>query len=188
MVRRCTFELSVSKTTKSSDHNSPWSCCVAHHAYEEIPEFLQSRSPHGYNSPLTAERDVDIDAGRFEQFAAWIRTGSKQPALISTEAVRAQQHSWSIHWIKQQRTHSSWRSQHERRTRKNGAATTVTTAGRPHLLCWWWRTKTSQRSTRQCQRQGTTAAWIDGKTQVFEKLRPAAKWNEVSNCLLRYNL
>ena len=187
-MRSNTFKFAVAKPSKSANHNAPRSSCLTHDSHEEIPEFLQCRPSHGNYPSLAAERHVDVNAGRFEEFAAWIDAWCKQPSLVSTEAVRAQENAWVIHWVEQRRTYTAWWRQHKRRTMRNRAVAAIAITGRPYLLGWRRGPKAGQRATGQCQRQRPTATGVNGKTQVFEKMRPAAKWNEVGDCLLWNNL
>jgi len=178
----------VSKTTEPTNHNAPRSCRLTHYADEEVPQLLQRRSAHGDYPSLAAEWYVDVDARRLEQFATRVRAGRKEPALIRAQAVRAEQDAGAIHRIQQRRTDAPRRRQHKWGAIRHRAATAVPAAVCPHLLRRRCRTETGQRPTRQRQRQRTTTARVDGKTQVLEELRPAAEWNEISDRLLRHNL
>jgi len=178
----------MAKTSKSTNDDAPWSCCLAHDTDQEVPQFLQSWPSDGKHSALTAEWHVDVDARRFQQFTPWVRARRKQPALVCAQAVRAEQDIWQIYRVQKRRADTAWRCQHERRAVTSSTATTVTTSGHTHLLCRRCWTEASQRATGERHRQRPTTTGVDGKTQVFEELRPAAEWNEVGDCLLRYNL
>ena len=96
-----TFKFAVAEPPKSADDNAPRRCCLTHDADEKVPELLQRRPPHRYHPPLTAERDVDVDAGRFEKLAARIDTRRKQPALVGAQAVGAEQDTGVVHGVQQ---------------------------------------------------------------------------------------
>ena len=179
----------MSKTAKSADHNAPRSGRLTHNADEEVPELLQSGASHGDHPALATERHVHVDTRRLEQLAARVRARGEQPALVGAQAVSAQQHSRAVHRIQQRRrTRASRRCQHERCTVRHGAAATVAAASRPHLLRRRRRPEPRQRPAGRCRRQRTTTARVHGKTQVLKELRPAAEWNEVRDCLVRYDL
>lgn len=179
-----TFKFAVAKPPKSADHNAPRSGRLTHNADKKLPQFLQRRPSHCNHSSLTAERHVDVDACRLKQLPARVDTRRKEPPLIGTQAVRAEQDTRVIHGIQQRRTHAARRRKHERQTIRHRTATAIATARRPDLLGRRRRPKACQRPARQRQRQRSTAARVDGKAQVFEELRPAAERNEVRDCLL----
>ena len=185
---RGTFKFTVSETAKSADHDAPRSRRLRHDADEEVPQFLQHRPPHCNHPSLTTEWHVNVDARRFEQLAAWVRARSEEPALVGAEAVRAEKDAGSINRIQQRCTHASWRRENKWWAIRHRATADITTSGWPHFLGWRRRPKTGQRAAGQRQCLRPTTAGVDGKTQVFEELRPAAEWNEVGDCLLWYNL
>jgi len=108
-----TFKFTVSKTAKSANHNAPRSRRLSHDANEEVPQFLQRRPAHCNHPSLTAEWHVNVDARRFEQLAARVRTRSEQPALVGAETIRAEKDARPIHGIQQRDTHASWRRENK---------------------------------------------------------------------------